>query len=117
MQVCKQAWLLIHGCSDSRLYGLKRQASDDNSTASGRIAKTPRYKSKSEPCRAFLENYFADENGRCEKLPNPRYGREEYRLPVWMTKQYVFDAYVKDCNASKVSKSSPPLQLVFTGCL
>ena len=55
---------------------------------------------------AFLNNYFAAENGRCEKLPNPRYGRDEYRLPTWLTKEYVYNAYVSDLTWNKRKRRS-----------
>ena len=98
--MCKTAWLLIRSCSDTRLYTLKRQASENSSVASGRTPKAPRHAPKYEMAVAFLTNYFASENGRCEKLPNPRYGRDEYRLPIWLTKEYVFRAYESDLTES-----------------
>ena len=67
----------------------------------GRTVSSPRVNKKFESVRMFLANYFAPENGRCEKLPNPRYGRDEYRLPIWLSKAQVYRVYTDDCEKCK----------------
>lgn len=62
-----------------------------------RVPKQPRVRVKAEQVLAFLTEYFKDENGRLEKLPNPRYGRDEWRLPPWLTKVELFKYYSADC--------------------
>ena len=96
-QTCKDAWLRIHGCGENRMYSLKRKASDDREEVECPKQQKPKWNNKFETVRSFLNDYFAPENGRCEKLPNPRYGRDEYRLPVWLSKLKIYSAYVEDC--------------------
>ena len=83
------------------MYSLKRKASDDYREVERPKQKTHKWNPKYEEVKSFLENYFAPENGRCEKLPNPRYGRDEYRLPIWLTKVKVYCVYVADAVACK----------------
>ena len=91
---------MIHSCGPQRECKLRREASEDSTIVTGRQQRRPRCKQKYDEIYAFLENYFSPENGRCEKLPNPRYGSDEYRLPTWMKKRYVFEAYEQDCKDS-----------------
>ena len=98
---------------------VKRQVEWDGTETNKREVKKARMNPKFESVRAFLANYFAPENGRCEKLPNPRYGREEYRLPIWLSKTAIYNSYKKDCEASGSKSPSRLLrrcQEVF-GCL
>ena len=96
-QVCRIAWLCIYDVSEGRLTTLKRLVDGDGAEDHGRQLKKQRHNMKFESVRAFLENYFAPENGRCEKMPNPRFGKEEYRLPTWLTKAKIYEYYQKDC--------------------
>ena len=53
---------------------------EDNSVAEEefkRREQQPKWNKKYESVRAWLKAYFENENGKCEKLPNPRYGRDE----------------------------------------
>ena len=78
------------------MYSLKRKAIDDSQEVECPKQKKYKWNNKFETVRTFLENYFAPENGRCEKLPNPRYGRDEYRLPVWLSKRKIYSVYKED---------------------
>ena len=81
------------------MYSLKRKACDDFREVERPKQKIHRWNPKYEEVKTFLDNYFAPENGRCERLPNPRYGKEEFRLPIWLSKLKVFLVYVEDCLA------------------
>lgn len=94
--MCKEAWLRLHGCSENRMYSLKRKACDDFREVERPKQKIFKWNPKYEDVKTFLDNYFAPENGRCERLPNPRYGKEEFRLPIWLSKLKVFLVYVED---------------------
>ena len=78
------------------MYSLKRKACEDYLEVERPRQKLFKWNPKFETVKTFLDNYFAPENGRCEKLPNPRYGREEYRLPIWLSKLKVYCVYVAD---------------------
>ncbi len=98
-QVCREAWMVIHSVSEGRMTSLKKKVkrTDVADRDFERRPQQPRWNSKYESVRVFLENYFSDENGRCEKLPNPRYSREELRLPIWLSKVEVYRIYKHDC--------------------
>ena len=49
-----------------------------------------------ESARTFLESYLDKNYGKCEKLPNPRYGRDEWRLPTWLKKEVLYEIYKVD---------------------
>ena len=83
------------------MYTLKRKACDDFREVESPIQKLPKWNPKFEDVRTFLDNYFAPKNGRCEKLPNPRYGKEEFSLPIWLSKLKVFLVYSADSTACK----------------
>ena len=91
---------MIHACSEGRLLSIKRQlVQADGTETSNRQQKRQRVNVKYESVRAFLSTYFSPENGRCEKLPNPRFGRDEYRLPIWLTKKKLYRVYCADAEA------------------
>lgn len=53
------------------------------------------------PCRpaedaiiGFMKDFLAEKHGYAQKIPNPRAGHEEWHLPVWMTKHYVYNLMV-----------------------
>ena len=60
-----------------------------------RREQQPKWNKKYESVRAWLKTYFENENGKCEKLPNPRYGRDEWRLPIWLPKRELYRIYSK----------------------
>ncbi len=76
---------------------LKRKASDDCREVEPRKQKTHKWNQKYEEINSFLEYYFAPKNARFENLPNPRYGRDEYRLPIWLTKIKVYCVFTLVC--------------------
>ena len=53
------------------MYSLKRKACVDYLEAERPRQKLFKWNPKFESVKTFLSNYFAPENGRCEKLPNP----------------------------------------------
>ena len=91
---------------------LKRELNKDGTETGQRQSKKPRFNQKSEAARAFLANYFSEDNGRCEKIPNPRFGREELRLPIWLTKAKVYEVYKDDCENCKSKCVLHPLDNV-----
>lgn len=96
-QVCRLAWMRIHAVSNDRLKSIRSEVLDDTVHASGRRPRRARFNRKYEQVRAFFENYFHEDNGRCEKLPNPRFGHDEWRLPVWLKPTKVYKVYCDDC--------------------
>ena len=94
------------------MYSLKRKACVDYLDVEMPMQKLHKWNHKFEGVKTFLDNYFAPENGRCEKLPNPRYGREEYRLPIWLSKLKVYCVYVADtiaCHSKLFFESQQPI--------
>ena len=79
------------------MYALKRKACDDRSEHEPQQAKHHKRNPRFEQIYTFLSNYFSEENGRLEKLPNPRYGRQEFVLPTWLSKRKIYCVYVADC--------------------
>ena len=54
-------------------------------------------KAPKTPCRpaedaviGFMKDFLGEKHGHAQKIPNPRAGHEEWHLPVWMTKLYVY---------------------------
>jgi hypothetical protein len=37
----------------------------------------------------FMNEFLADKHDRAQKIPNPTSSKEEWHLPVWMTKALV----------------------------
>ena len=96
-KVCRQAWMRIHGVSNDRLKSIRSEVLDDTVNTSSRRPKSVRFNTKYEQVRAFFEMYFHEDNGRCEKLPNPRFGHDEWRLPIWLKPLKVYKIYCEDC--------------------
>ena len=69
------------------MYRLKCKACGDYLEVEMPMQKLHQWNPKFEGVKK-IDNYFAPENGRCEKLPNPRYGREKYRLHIRKLKVY-----------------------------
>ena len=91
---------------------MKQALSQDQNLPTTRLAKKPRFNAKFEHASAFLAEYFSDENGRVEKLPNPRYGRDEYRLPVWLSMNKIYMIYENDNkNTPGKGSDSKPVSL------
>lgn len=94
-QICRLAWMLIHDVSEGRMLKMQAYVKQGLSGNTGRLPCGPRQMRKTYSARAWLDEYFSDENGRLEKLPNPRYGREEHNLPTWAKKSLIYDEYKK----------------------
>lgn len=90
--------MMIHNISEGRLNSIKKMVERHDIPAEefGRSAQQPRWNKKYETVRTFLAGYFDKAHGKCEKLPNPRYGRDEWRLPTWLKKDVLYDIYKKD---------------------
>jgi hypothetical protein len=69
------------------MYRLKCKACGDYLEVEMPMQKLHQWNPKFEGVKK-IDNYSALENGRCEKLPNPRYGREKYRLHIRKLKVY-----------------------------
>ena len=53
----------------------------------------------SEHVRVFLERFFSDDEGRCEKLPYTRGQSEIYKklLPPWLHVERAYEFYQEAC--------------------
>lgn len=87
----------IHSVSEGRMVKLKALVQDDTFSKSGRVQKKQRINPAYESVTKFLTYYFSDANGRCEKMPNPRSSRDEYRLPSWLNRSLLYTFYKEDC--------------------
>ena len=96
VQVCRDAWRMLHAVSESRLCALAKEVKKDPITFQRTVL--PYSSKKSSDVRALLDDYFKPENGRCEKMPNPQSGREEWHLPSWLKKSVVYKLYSDECD-------------------
>lgn len=94
------------------MVSLRAHVIDDTFSSIGRVQQKERVNRIYESARTFLANYFADENGRCEKLPNPRGSRDEYRLPLWLNKSALYRIYKADQDA--MGSESPTSKFAHT---
>ena len=90
--------MMIHNISEGRLNSINKMAERHDIPAEecGKSAQQPRWNKKFESVRTFLAGYFDKHHGKCEKLPNPRYGRDEWRLPTLLKKHVLYDIYKED---------------------
>lgn len=95
VRVCREAWRLVHACSETRLCALARDIK--RLPLDYKRASSPRDGRRAADVRAWLDDNFAPENGRCEKMPNPESGREEWHLPPWLKKSVVYKEHCKEC--------------------
>ena len=87
--------MIIHGVSENHMNNLHKIG------VAGYVGCTER--AKKEPVRpredaviGFMQDFLAEKHGRAQKIPNPRSSKEEWHLPVWMTKTYVYKFMVAD---------------------
>lgn len=80
-----------------------------NSTgSSSRTSRGASYRSRPlEEARAWLEEYFSEENGRCERLPNPTGTREIWHLPSWAGYRAVHQEYLDSVAETGLAGSKP----------
>lgn len=103
--MCRNAWIVLHGTSKQRVADLLQAGVADATGAISRASYGARYETgPAEDARVWLAEYFSEENGRCERQPNPTGGREIWHLPAWACYTQVYYAY-KD---SRLAESSRP---------
>ena len=92
--------MLIHGVFDNRMNFMQKLQISDFVGSAGR-AKNELNRPAEDSVISFIKDFWADEPGRAQKIPNPRSGKEEWHLPVWMNKAFVYKLYAskwpKDC--------------------
>lgn len=99
LQVCRAAWMFIHSVSEQRLSDIQSEIANDKNPFERN--SPPNYNCLPRRAAiAWLAEYFAEENGRTEKIPNPQSDRDEWHLPAWMSKQTVYRIYVADPSVS-----------------
>jgi hypothetical protein len=81
--------------SKDRYTSLKKGDIKNTTVNAKRSSKGMSYRTTPmEEARAFLTDYFSDDNGRCEKIPNPRGIHDIYHLPPWLGYREVWKEYV-----------------------
>jgi hypothetical protein len=95
--------MLIHGVSENRMSNLQKLGISDFVGSTSR-AKKEISRPAEDTVIGFMNEFLADKHGRAQKIPNPRSGKEEWHLPVWMNKAFVYKLFVsewpKDCTGN-----------------
>lgn len=109
--------MMIHDVSEGRMLKMQSYIKEGISGSTGRLPCGPRQCPKLFHARQWFDEYFSDENGRLEKLPNPRYGREEHNLPTWAKKTVLYGEYKKWAHDHNGKRSSPYSRCSAVPCL
>ena len=92
--------MLIHGVSENRMSNLQKVGISDFVGSTSR-AKKEISRPAEDTIIGFMKEFLDDKHGRAQKIPNPRSGKEEWHLPVWMNKAFVYKLFdskwPKDC--------------------
>ncbi len=95
--------MLIHGVSENRMSNLQKLVISDFVGSTSR-AKKEISRPAEDTVIGFMKEFLADKHGRAQKIPNPRSGKEEWHLPDWMNKAFVYKMFVsewpKDCTGN-----------------
>ena len=92
--------MLIHGVSENCMSNLQKVGISDFVGSTSR-AKKEISRPAEDTIIGFMEEFLDDKHGRAQKIPNQRLGKEEWHLPVWMNKAFVYKLFdskwPKDC--------------------
>jgi hypothetical protein len=105
--------MLIHGVFENRMNFMKKLQISDFVGSAGRAKKELSHLAEKSVI-GFMKDFLADEHGRAYKILNPRSGKEEWDLPIWMNKAIVYKLYAlkrpKECTSEfRVSSVSSML--------
>lgn len=95
--------MFIHSVSEQRLALIQSEVYNEENPRDSGDEESVKYNClPARAARAWLDEYFSEENGRTEKIPNPSAGRDEWNLPCWMTKHAVYRIFLADHTAPTV---------------
>ena len=108
LQVCAAAWEHLHAVSKKRRRQILKQKHETEEKRRKRASAPSSYKEDGtlkacEHVRVFLERFFSDDEGRCEKLPYTRGQSEIYKklLPPWLHKERAYEFYKEACKSEE----------------
>ena len=102
---CAAAWQVLHNTSKGRRTAMQKSALEDEGRTflQQRQSHELRTRGPREHARQFLQSYFSDESGNCEKMPYHNGNSETFKrhLPSWMTKRTAYEEYTKWCGVER----------------